>query len=59
MPAFLENKLKDEYGANSAIPFKVMNSIGAMKGNQETPKGAAMEIKHRLKGLAMKKMGIK
>lgn len=46
MPKFLENKLKAEYGANSSVPYKVMNSIGAMKGNQETPKGKAMERKH-------------
>jgi hypothetical protein len=46
MPKFLEEKLKKEYGANSKIPYKVMNSIGAMKGNQETAKGAAMERKH-------------
>jgi hypothetical protein len=46
MPKFLENKLKAEYGAKSAVPYKVMNAIGAMRGNQETPKGAAMEKKH-------------
>lgn len=46
MPKFLENKLKKEYGANSSVPYKVMNKIGAMKGNKETAKGAAMEKKH-------------
>lgn len=46
MPAFLERKLKREYGENSHIPYAVMNSIGAMKGSKETPKGAAMERKH-------------
>ena len=46
MPKFLEDKLKREYGENSATPFKVMNSIGAMHGNKETAKGAAMEKKH-------------
>lgn len=46
MPAFLEKKLKAEYGADSKIPYKVMNSIGAMHGNKETKKGAAMERKH-------------
>lgn len=46
MPAFLEKKLKSEYGAKSSIPYKVMNSIGAMHGNKETAKGAAMEKKH-------------
>jgi hypothetical protein len=46
MPKFLENKLKREYGENSAIPFKVMNQLGAMHGNQETAKGREMERKH-------------
>lgn len=46
MPKFLEDKLKAEYGANSATPYKVMNKIGAMRGNQETAKGRAMDAKH-------------
>ncbi len=46
MPKFLEDKLKAEYGANSAIPYKVMNSIGAMRGSKITAKGIAMEAKH-------------
>ena len=46
MPAFLENKLKARYGANSPIPYKIMNSIGAMHGNKVTPKGEEMERKH-------------
>lgn len=46
MPAFLEKKLKAEYGADSSIPYKVMNSIGAMRGNKETAKGRAMAKKH-------------
>ncbi len=49
MPKFLEQKLKNRYGANSAIPYKVMNAIGAMRGNKETPKGAQMEAKHEAK----------
>lgn len=49
MPKFLETKLKHEYGENSAIPFKVMNSIGAMHGNKETAKGREMEEKHEAK----------
>lgn len=49
MPKFLENKLKAEYGQNSAIPYKVMNAIGAMRGNKETAKGRAMEKKHAAK----------
>jgi hypothetical protein len=49
MPAFLEAKLKREYGANSKVPYKVMNSIGAMRGNKETAKGKRMEKKHAAK----------
>lgn len=49
MPKFLEDKLKSEYGQNSKTPFKVMNAIGAMRGNKETAKGAAMERKHNAK----------
>jgi len=54
MPKFLEAKLKKQYGANSKIPYKVMNSIGAMHGNKETAKGRAMQKKHSMKisGLA-------
>lgn len=48
MPAFLEKKLKKEYGADSSIPYKVMNKLGAMKGNKETAKGRKMEKKHLL-----------
>lgn len=48
MPKFLEKKLKAEYGANSAIPYRVMNAIGAMRGNKETAKGKAMDRKHAL-----------
>lgn len=46
MPKFLEDKLKKEYGANSKTPYKVMNAIGAMRGNKETAKGRAMSKKH-------------
>lgn len=46
MPKFLETKLKREYGEKSAIPYKVMNTLGAMHGNKETAKGARMEQKH-------------
>ena len=49
MPKFLENKLKAEYGENSKVPYKVMNSIGAMRGNEETAKGREMEAKHEAK----------
>lgn len=46
MPAFLEAKLKREYGADSKTPYKVMNSLGYMRGNKETPKGKAAQKKH-------------
>lgn len=46
MPAFLEANLKKRYGAKSAIPYKIMNSIGAMRGNKETAKGRSMQAKH-------------
>jgi len=49
MPKFLEAKLKKEYGANSSIPYKIMNKMGAMKGNKETAKGKEMEVKHEKK----------
>lgn len=42
MPKALERKLKKEYGANSAIPYKIMNKMGVMHGNKETAKGKAM-----------------
>lgn len=59
MPKFLETKLKKEYGAKSTVPYKVMNSIGAMKGNKETAKGKAMEKMHRskVKSAAYRAMG--
>ena len=46
MPKFLEAKLKREYGANSAVPYKIMNAMGVMHGNKVTAKGRAMERKH-------------
>ncbi len=46
MPKFLERKLKAEYPNEPAAPYKIMNAIGAMHGNKETPKGRAMEVKH-------------
>lgn len=49
MPKFLEEKLRAEYGANSKVPYKVMNAIGAMHGNKETAKGREMERKHEMK----------
>jgi len=57
MPAFLEKKLKAEYGDNPHAIYGTMNKIGAMKGNKETPKGRDMERKHsaKLKALRGKK----
>jgi len=46
MPEFLESKLKKEYGADSAVPYKIMNKLGAMHGNRITAKGKAMQRKH-------------
>jgi hypothetical protein len=48
MPEFLERKLKKEYGAKSDIPYKVMNSLGVMRGNKETKKGRLEEKKHEV-----------
>ena len=47
MPEFLERKLKREYGSSSKIPYKVMNRMGAMRGNKITRKGKRMEAKHK------------
>ena len=46
MPKFLESKLKSQYGADSDVPYKVMNVLGMMKGNKETAKGKAAQEKH-------------
>jgi len=46
LPRFLEDKLKKEYGANSDIPYKIMNSEGYLRGSVETAKGRAAEAKH-------------
>jgi hypothetical protein len=54
MPKFLEKKLKSEYGAKSAIPYKILNKLGAMKGPKETAKGKAMQAKHSAKMKGMK-----
>ena len=56
MPRFLEEKLKEEYGEDSKIPYKVMNKLGAMHGNRITERGREMERKHERK-LALKKRG--
>ena len=46
MPKFLEKKLKEQYGKDSKVPYKVMNKLGYMKGNKETAKGKAAGKKH-------------
>jgi len=46
MPKFLIDKLKREYPNNPSAVYGTLNNLGAMKGNKETPKGAAMERKH-------------
>lgn len=59
MPAFLESKLKKEYGSKSKVPYMVMNKIGAMKGNKETVKGKGIEQMHKskVKSAAKKSFG--
>lgn len=56
MPKFLEDKLKAEAAKKgmtgrreARYVFGAMNDLGAMRGNQETAKGAAMERKHEAK----------
>jgi len=49
MPKFMERKLKSEYGADSSIPYKIMNSRGYMRGSKETALGRKMEKKHAAK----------
>ncbi len=49
MPKFLEKQLRKEYGNNPGEIYGTMNKIGAMHGNKETAKGAAMEAKHEAK----------
>jgi hypothetical protein len=46
MPKFLEDKLKKEYPNNPHAVYGTMNKLGAMKGNQPTKKGEAMQRKH-------------
>lgn len=49
MPVFLEKKLKSQYGAKSAVPYKIMNKLGYMRGNKETAAGRAAQRKHSMK----------
>ena len=46
MPAFLEAKLKNRYGAKSSIPYAIMNKLGYMHGNKETAAGRNAQKKH-------------
>jgi len=46
VPKFLEDKLKQQYGADSNVPYKVMNAMGVMHGSKITSKGRALEAKH-------------
>lgn len=50
MPKFLEDQLKRQYGANSDVPYKVMNAAGLMHGSKTTAKGRAAEAKHGARG---------
>ena len=54
MPRFFEEKLKKQYGANSSIPYKIMNAKGLMKGSKETSKGKVMTKKHQLDAMKRK-----
>ncbi len=45
MPKSLEAKLKRQYGAKSPTVWKILNSIGAMRGSKVTAKGRRMEAK--------------
>lgn len=49
IPAFLEAKLKKEYGNNPSVIYGTMNKLGFMHGNKETAKGAEAEKKHEAK----------
>lgn len=55
MPKKLEAKLKKEYGAKSSVPYKIMNSMGVMRGNKETAKGKRMDKEAKSKALKNKK----
>ncbi len=49
MPKFLEERLKKEYGADSKIPYAIMNSRGYMHGSKETALGRKIDQKHEAK----------
>lgn len=48
MPAFLEKKLRKQYGDNPSAIYGTMNKLGAMRGSKITAKGRAMERGHAL-----------
>ncbi len=54
MPKDLINKLKDEYGQESPIPYAIANKEGYMKGSKETAKGKELDAKHKLDALKKK-----
>lgn len=56
MPAFLEAKLRKQYGDNPKAIYGTMNKVGAMRGNKETPKGKRMQAKHEKKMNKLKDM---
>ncbi len=51
MPAFMEAKLKKEYGKNDHAVYGTMNKLGLMRGNKTTPKGEAAQAKHDKKSM--------
>jgi hypothetical protein len=55
MPEFLERKLDKEYPNEPTAKYKILNSIGAMRGSKETKKGRRMEEKHDTKQKALNK----
>jgi hypothetical protein len=55
MPAFLEKKLDKEHPNEPTAKYKIMNSLGVMKGNKETAKGRREEKKHDAKSRALTK----
>ncbi len=54
MPAFLEKKLKKEYGDDPHAIYGTLNKLGYMKGNKETKKGKRAEEKHESKTKALR-----
>ena len=46
MPEFLLKKLKEKYGGDSKVPYKIANSLGVMRGSKETAKGRDWDRKH-------------